>query len=299
MEKDLINHEFRTLVEEYATVMTLDLQTISWWSLAFFPSVHLATFLNRPFRSRWAPQSQQPYSLQLRATLRFRTKDFINEVMASLARVDLVRSYNLTGQTEAFRVALAANRDHQDQLQARIEQSTFTDRWIRRATDIKARDEALVLAKENYKLILDLRQIAGKYPSSSRRLTEKLMLFRQRLMEGELDKVSPAMFSTVLKPLLVQLDRGNRTTNPDALRTSLGRLCKDGRNGKQIPRELHILCAMDDLRVTLSQLDDDTFIGIQRSWFNIRDEAIERYELKTRTDIDGIFDVHFDYPLDL
>lgn len=296
IEKDLVNHEFRTLVEDYAIAMTSDLRTISWYSLVLYPSYHLGAFINGLFRSRWLPQPQL-YSLQVKAAMRFRTKQFINEAMASLKRVDLLRLPNPVGLTEAFDAALAMNSVYQQHLEAMIKQSTFADRWMGK-NDIKAVKRASTLAKNNRRLILDIKMVAGNYGIYTQQLTNKLIHMRQNLADGDRFEFSPTSFWSFSEPSLGSFNSSNSARNL-AFRSKIARLCKNRENGRTVPREMYAVCLLNDLRVTVSIIDDDIFFNVQRNWYTVRTEAMDRYDIKTKSDLESGIDIMFEYSLEI
>ncbi|KAI4142490.1 MAG: hypothetical protein LQ341_003202 [Variospora aurantia] len=128
MEQDVVNHELRTLIENYALALDWDVQTISTWSLIIVPPLHFARIVNVLPRSVLGPGTAV-YSLQVRANFIYQTKHFLAEASAALDRIDAVRRHDLKVQVETLRVLLAEIARYRDDLKISIKQCPYRG-WL-------------------------------------------------------------------------------------------------------------------------------------------------------------------------
>lgn len=89
-EKDIMNHKFRTFVNSYTRAITrLDYMELSISSTLIWPMWdHCLRFLNRYALIPWLPDPRL-YSLQVKSEIRFQAKQFTDESLAALDRIDV------------------------------------------------------------------------------------------------------------------------------------------------------------------------------------------------------------------
>lgn len=292
LEKDNINHAFRTLIETYAAILTssLEYHDVTLGSVVVFPTPYMGRFINSHFLSRLLPKPKL-YSLQVNAEIRFRMERFIDEAIAALERIDAVspatpRLYSSTTSAQILEAASATTTVFQHELQDRIAEFSLWRQWIQKPKDLQALKVSLAAAERVHGLLSILQDITVTNEAHSRRLRKQLQNFRQSVGSGP--SFQSSSMSLTATPGLVNPING---TSISAIRSEIGRLCKERTVVKTVPRELNAVCLIDALSVSLAEIDDDTLENGQRSLLLERNEEIHRYEVRTKTDQDSHIDM--------
>ncbi|KAL8918741.1 MAG: hypothetical protein Q9208_007181 [Pyrenodesmia sp. 3 TL-2023] len=296
VEKDNINHAFRTLVETYGIILssTLDYADLTFTSVVVFPTIHMVRFVNNHFLVDWLPQPRF-YNIQVKAELRFRMERFIDQTVAALERIDSAslatrRSRSSSSPAQVLEAASAMTAIFQQDLEERMAEFPLWRQWIQPPKDIVALKASLAVAKRVQHLLVTLKEITATDQAHSTRLRSQLVNFRQSLGYSRSFQTSSTSLAATLRssPDLVDSINGTKIS---AFKSEIGRLCKERNVVKIVPRELDPVCFIDALRVTLAEIDDDTYDNFQRSWLLERNKAIHRYEVRTQTDRDSHIDV--------
>ena len=289
-EKDVINNAFRALVEAYSTAITSKHQELTYVSVIVLPWLYMFEFMNNFFETSWLPQPKL-YSLQVKAEIRFRLSQFIEESIAALDRIDKKsptsrRFHSLTSQTLGG--AINTITAHQRDLEVKIAETPWRQR-IQNPKHIKALRDTLALLKRVHKLIFRVKVDAETNETYSKRLRSQLQSFRESLKNSLSIEISSSAVLAFLDPLddLDSIGEARIVT----LRSRIAQVCQDSHHGNSVPRPLQTVCFLQAMGATFSHVDDDALASIQRSWVMERKEAIHRYQLMTRSDRDSQVDL--------
>ncbi|KAL8730498.1 MAG: hypothetical protein Q9166_004026 [cf. Caloplaca sp. 2 TL-2023] len=287
IEKDSINRAFRELVEGYATAMTSNPQEMTLPSVALLPSKYLLRFINSYFLYSWYLQPE-PYSLQVKAEIDFRIREFIEDSILGLDSILLAsRPINSKSRTQVFEVAINRITNHRFRLEERIAEFPVWQQGFLKPEDRRALDESLTLAKQIDALLRKIKHLTETSKAYSGKVGSQFQDFRQNLKNMRFFKLSSTSLISILELPLDHLDPIN-SARIQAYVSEMRQVCKEG---KMIPREQYPICLINSLRVTFSGIDDDNLGIDQRSWCMEREEAVNRYELQAGTDDQSILDL--------
>ena len=287
IEKDIVNDAFRAFVEAYSTAITSKHQELTYASVIVYPWYYMLNFLNLHWEIRWLPQPKL-YSLQVKAEIRFRLNRFIEQSIAALDRIDK-ESPSSTSPTLGR--AINTITAHQRDLDVKIAETSWRQ-WIQKPKDIKVLRDTLAVIKRIHKVIHAAKKTAEMYEAYQGRLRSQLQDSRKSFGNSFPIELSSESVLALLDPH-ADLDSigGARILT---LRSKIAQVCQGPHHGNIVPRPLRMLCFIQALRETFSQVDSDALGSIQRSWFMERQEAIHRYELSGGSDRDSQVDLGFE-----
>ena len=262
-----------------------DFEEMTPASLVFRGSSYMVRFINDYFQVPWIPQSTI-YSYQITAEIDFRLEEFYR---ASKASIEVIlgasRPLDAMFQNRTLPTAIWEALRYDSKVKAAIAHSSYRygGYWIISSEDSRALAEASTLIKGVRKTLVETRQIIERNNAYRARAVSLLENFCQHLDTSwfpTLSSTSPiALKRSSDDPELID---GDQTVEQQV--EVLKQSCKT----TAVRREQIPICLIDSLRTLFGGMDNDLLGFHQRSWCTVREEAIERYEVKMGTDIDSV-----------
>lgn len=286
-EKDNMNYALRTLIDGYATAVVPDRQEITVSSIMGCPFVYPLRFINQYAEIWWLPQ-HQPYSQQLQVRMRRLMQWFIDEATVALEKINSTSlGHNSTSDSQVLKMALTTSADYLDDFGRRL---NFWQRLFFFQKASLALHESYDVVKHIYAYLLALQELVDRNHIYLRRLRSQVDTFRRYLSEEASVQFPPKSFMASQKILQENPGLPNIDIWILTFRAYLSKRCKDRSSGKTLPREYYIFCVIYTLETTLSEIDGDALSGVQRVWVMEREEAINRYHLRTKTNAKRVSD---------
>ena len=297
--------------------MTLTYRDLPISTFIFFPLWSLLGLLNHAHGLPWQPQPQV-YSFQVEAEIRYRQQQLINLFTAALDEINsgcftTLELRNPAQETQILEAAIQKITSYQQKVRQRINESFSRWDYFHKSEDLVTLEKLEALGKQIHRRILAVRDIGNIYKVHYRRMERHLQQIRQSIYDSLSFEFSPMGMLALSQPLDAHIQKkpllvgqqsssagndsgsGVTDTTPHShvflydlnsidgtltpiFRSGLAQLCEGPRRTNTVSGILHMICTVQALAAMMSDPDDDTLSGVQRSWVVERQKAIRRYK---------------------
>ena len=321
MEKDRMTHTFRIFVEAYAmTITSSGYEDLTLPSIFLFPGFHLMRIIGQHFLWSWLPEPKL-YSIQVRVEIQYRKAQLIDELEATLERIDAnfpaSQSFqDSSSQRQCLETAINKLTIHQQSVRRVIDGSNPSFwRWTRESEETVKLGRYYRMGESVLSHLFAVMQTINEYKMYSRSLRGGLQVLRQSFerlpLARNLLAVPPPLLTQVRKISLLARGQSSRTDeggdsrdithivsrygaslydlNPidkarlSSLRSEVAQVCKAGNYMKMGCDDLFSICTIYHLGVIRSVLGNDLLSDYPTSWAVVREKAMHRWEQRTRT----------------
>lgn len=254
-----------------------------------FGASYMVRFINDYFQVPWIPRSTI-YSYQITAEIDFRLQEFYRASMASIEVIlGASRLLDSMSENRTLTTAMWEAARYDSKVKEAIAQSSYRWYWVYwviSSEDSRGLAEASALIKDVRKTLMEIKQIIERSKAYRARAISLLENFRQHLVTS--------WFPTLSSTRPTALNRSSDDPEPidgDQTVEQQVEILKQSCKTTAVRREQVPICLIDSLRTMFGGMDNDLLGFHQRSWCAVREEAIDRYEVRMGTDIDSVVKV--------
>ena len=296
-------------------------QDLSISRMVFSPLWIVLEFLNYSMNVPFLPQPQL-YLFQVKAEMRYQKQLLIDSSIAALNGIDeSCRFPDPTQRKQVLRVLIEKITSYQEKVKQNIKESCpIWHNLFRYKTETCVTLEKFDALGESVRYrVHTIRDITEIYTDHFRRIRTHLQQIEEIIhnspssefsYKGELTIPRPlepyiqktpflirqqnlgANGSSVTPHLFVysyDLDFNDGTPLP-ILRSVVAQMCKESKNFNIVSGNLYMICVIQALEAKVSDLNNNSVSGLQRSWFVHRQQALSRHNKTKGFDEESILD---------